>query len=356
MLEYFQWLESCDDATSASQGDQCPVPSASLPVATATTACGMSVAPPALVAEARPGLQPLCGAACLAPRSGALTAPVAAFSPWPMVVNVEQCSSVAQAEGPVGDPVSDFLSNPQAEVEFWVAKIFASGSSDNSMAIWQDIPMYSQYIVHTPLTQVVNDMARNLEQLRPLQITCEEASESPLQLACTTVLPWAVAVQYGATACFLPAYFLCDMFLTCLSGIVGKHVCLKPWRTTAPDFATRGKFWACPTGDPNASKSPVFNFVLDDFLATIAELKGRFPFQKTECPTDFHTCTGGNHGGFDECMRATGGVCLFVGPGFKPIGKPQVSINRRHRLCQVRGFPKAIGNSFWREVFLEYSH
>ena len=140
-----------------------------------------------------------------------------------------------------------------------------------------------------------------------------------MQLACSSVLPWAVAAQHGATACGLPTAFVSDLFYTCLSGTLSKHVYVSPWAKSAPDFRIRGKFGACPTGDSNAGKSPVFNFVLDEYVATMQALKDRFPFSRS----DFHIYSGGNHGGFNECMRATGGTCLYVGPEFKPMADPK---------------------------------
>jgi hypothetical protein len=229
------------------------------------------------------------------------------------------CTVPAHLGDPSKQPVQRFIDNPQEEVEYWVSRILDVSASVDASATWADIPLYSQYIIHTPLAKIVADFGRNLRNQKHLRLTCEQAADLPVQLACSSVLPWAVAAQYGATACGLPTAFVSDLFYTCLSGTLSKHVYVSPWAKSAPDFRIRGKFWACPTGDPNAGKSPVFNFVLDEYVATMRALKDRFPFSRS----DFHIYSGGNHGGFNECMRATGGTCLYVGPEFKPMADPK---------------------------------
>ena len=39
--------------------------------------------------------------------------------------------------------------------------------------------------------------------------------------------------------------------------------------------------------------------------------------------SEFHIYSGGNHGGFNECMRGTNGVCAYVGPEAKPMLDPR---------------------------------
>lgn len=78
----------------------------------------------------------------------------------------------------------------------------------------------------------------------------------------------------------MPGTFVTDMFSACLSGTMNKHVCVAPYYTSDPSFEIRGKFWACPTGDPNAGKSPVYQFVLQAFVAMMNDHRKRFPFQR----------------------------------------------------------------------------
>lgn len=73
-------------------GLQPPCGAACLTHESAMTACGASVAPSAAVAAARLGLQPHCGAARLTHGSSALTTPAADPSPWPLAVSLERSS------------------------------------------------------------------------------------------------------------------------------------------------------------------------------------------------------------------------------------------------------------------------
>ena len=247
------------------------------------------------------------------------------------VLNVQPCP---------WQPADDFVAQPHLEVKYWVTKLVEwQGDGQDMTGWWRRIPLYSQYISRTPLHQVLQDMVAGLRSCRATRLRCEDAAELPVNLACTTVLPVAVAAEYAAAACAMPAAFVADMFCACLASCLHPTCCVAPYWRRAPNFITRGKFWATPTGDPNAGKSPVYQAMYVAFKEVIVANAQCFPF---ESRAEFHVYMGGNHGGFNECMRATDGVCLYIGPEAKVMLDPKFPWSGIANVVQFVDMPRLL--------------
>ena len=143
-----------------------------------------------------------------------------------------------------------------------------------------------------------------------MQVT--HASQMPTPLASTTFLPLAVACQYAAMATGKPAALMADMFLACFASCLNRECCVQIYPETDPHFKVRGRFWATPTGEPNAGKSPTFDDIKPAFLSFMQAHKKFFPWLQNDGV--HHLYGAGTHAGFNETMRDTGGVVLFIGP------------------------------------------
>ena len=64
-----------------------------------------------------------------------------------------------------------------------------------------------------------------------------------------------------------------------------------------------------------------------------------FPF---ESRAEFHVYMGGNHGGFNECMRATDGVCLYIGPEAKVMLDPKFPWSGIANVVQFVDMPRLL--------------
>ena len=256
----------------------------------------------------------------LAVADGVVTAPFSstAFSLRPCEGSAPDDSAPPAV---LGQPC--FRRDHQAEVSYWVEAVLRQQLPPGHPNMFDIVPMYSQYIRDSSLDEVLADMVRSLRGYATLEITCEAAADLPANLGATTVLPWAVACEYAACLCGLPAHFVNDMFHALASSCLHQDIGSAPYARTAPGFITRGRWWATPTGDPNAGKSPTFAVLMKAFNEMIGECVASFPFP----PPHYHVYSGGNHGGLNERLRGTNGVAAFVGPEAKPMLDPKFIIS-----------------------------
>ncbi|CAE8635708.1 unnamed protein product [Polarella glacialis] len=217
---------------------------------------------------------------------------------------------------PRGLGLPDFLNDPAGEVDYWflaVASAIRSGRDDGS--VWSLVPLYTQYIREHTVAEIVAQAADGVAGLQGLAMDGVRASHLPRVLGQTTLLPFAVASEYLHRACGLPAYFAFDMFQACLASCLHKELGVLRYAAKKPDRICKGRWWAAPTGDPNAGKSPTFSAFSFAFTSLIEKLKHIFPWS--------HTCGAGNTGKFQEKMRNTNGTCLLWGPEARAMLDPK---------------------------------
>ena len=128
--------------------------------------------------------------------------------------------------------------------------------------IWQRMPMYSQYIREQTLQEVYAHSLQSIQSQRGLDIPIEQASRLPLVLGYTTILPLAVACQFLHFGCGLPAIFAFNLFQACLASCQRKELAVTLWADWSQKHNAKARWWACPTGDPNAGKSPICSCAL----------------------------------------------------------------------------------------------
>ena len=215
---------------------------------------------------------------------------------------------------PLGAPC--FRMDPVAEVHHWFCVLANSdGEAVRDMAVWQQIPLYSQYIREHTLQEVYQHSLESVRSQRGLEITVEQASKLPRVLGYTTLLPLAVASEYLHLGCGLPAIFAFDLFQACLASCQNKSLSIALWADDSSKHTTKARWWACPTGDPNAGKSPTCTFVMDAF----AEFVNRRP---RGLYSQQHWIGVGNNNRIQNRLRALDGALLLQGPESKPILDP----------------------------------
>jgi len=133
------------------------------------------------------------------------------------------------------------------------------------------MPMYAQYIRDHTLPEVVADCLASIRQQRGLDMSIEQASRLPRVFGYTTILPLAVASEYLHSACGLPSVFVFDLFQACLASCQQNHLEVALYADNSKSFACKARWWAFPTGDPNAGKSAACSFVLGAFEAFAKE-------------------------------------------------------------------------------------
>ena len=125
--------------------------------------------------------------------------------------------------------------------------------------------MYAQYIRDHTLPEIVADCLASIRQQRGLDMSIEQASRLPRVFGYTTILPLAVASEYLHSACGLPSVFVFDLFQACLASCQQNHLEVALYADNSKSFACKARWWAFPTGDPNAGKSAACSFVLGAF-------------------------------------------------------------------------------------------
>lgn len=209
-----------------------------------------------------------------------------------------------------------FFDDPQGEVEHYFGILANSaGRAIQDDMFWRSMPMYTQYICQRSLEEVVCDSLASLREIRTERFQVEEAGRLPRILGLTTTLPLAVAAEYLHRGCGLPAVFVFDIFQACLASCQHKDLSVGLYMQRSHRFKCRARWWACPTGDPNAGKSPSFSAIADLFTSLLTRHRALF------YPVDH--CVGvGNNGKIQERLRKNHGVLLLWGPEAKPILDP----------------------------------
>ena len=203
--------------------------------------------------------------------------------------------------------------SPQAEVEHWCG-ILVNATHDRKQEVLLRIPLYSQYIPQHTLQEIVAAAASNMEYYGNLVMTPETAADLPRNFGAVSILPLAVAAEYLHVGTKKPVAFIYDAFMAALASLLHKDVALALYADRDPSFLCRPRWWATPTGDPNAGKSPSFAYIKQEFQVACAAAAASI------LPN--HTCGAGNLGKFQERLRSTAGVGLLWGPESKPVLDP----------------------------------
>ena len=105
-------------------------------------------------------------------------------------------------------------------------------------------------------------------------------------------------------------YFLTDLSLALLANLL--HVDLKvcPYAKD-PSFQVSPRFWALPTGDTSAGKSPAFTMLKGMYTSFWLQKADLWPWAECE-GQNMHS--NGTHGLFNEMMREHGSHVCFAGP------------------------------------------
>jgi hypothetical protein len=205
------------------------------------------------------------------------------------------------------------------------------------------MPLYSEYIRSHSLAEICSDPLKNIQKLRGLELSNEQAAKLPRCLGQTAVLPIAVACEYLHRGRGLPAIFAFDLFQACLASCQHKALEVTLYGARSKSFSCKARWWACPTGDPNAGKSPTCSFVMKAFARMIESLPQRFL-------QDQHWIGVGNNNRIQNRLRALQGTLLLYGPESKPILDPnfpaQKKVDTGKYLDLTRWLESANGGSF----------
>ena len=210
-------------------------------------------------------------------------------------------------------PQPCFKMSPQAEVEHWCT-LLVNCPEHRRDELWTRIPLYTQYVQEHTLTEIVEIATNNMEYYGNLCMRPETAGQLPRNFGAVTLLPLAVVTEYLRIGTGKPAAFTYDAFMAALASLLRKDVALALYASTDPSFLCKPRWWATPTGDPNAGRSPSFSFIKQEFKEACAAAAA--------CVLPGHTCGAGNLGKFQERLRSTEGVGLLWGPESKPVLDP----------------------------------
>ena len=209
-----------------------------------------------------------------------------------------------------------FLEDPEAEVHHWFTVLANSrGAAAHDESFWLAMPLYSQYIEGHSLETVAGHALESIRRQRGLCVTIEQAAKLPCVLGYTTVLPVAVMCKYLHAGCGLPAIFVFDLFQSCLASCQNKHLEVALYAQRSKAFTCKARWWACPTGDPNAGKSPTCSFVMNMFRQFVQSAPDSMYSEE-------HWIGVGNNNRIQNRLRLLEGTLLIQGPESKPILDP----------------------------------
>lgn len=189
------------------------------------------------------------------------------------------------------------------EVSHWFA-ILANADSDAATEIFDRMPLYTEYIRSRSLDAILSVSTQCLQTYRGLNVSIEQAAKMPPCLGQTTILPLAVACEYLHHGCGFPAVFAFDLFQACLASCQHKALEIALYAAKSTSFTCKARWWACPTGDPNAGTSPTFFFM--KAFATMVVSQHFF--------TDPHWIGVGNNNRIQNRLRALQGTLLLQRP------------------------------------------
>ena len=219
-------------------------------------------------------------------------------------------------------PPPCYLEDPDAEVHSWFRVLANSGGRAATDAnVWRQMPMYTQYIREHSLQEIASHCLASVRSQRGMEVSIEQAARLPRVFGYTTLLPLAAACEFVHSGCGLPSVYVFDMFQACLASCQHKHLDIALYADQSKHFTCKARWWACPTGDPNAGKSPACSFVLgafEDFAAQYTSL----------LYNDQHWIGVGNNNRIQNRLRSLEGTLLLCGPESKPILDPSFPVRK----------------------------
>ena len=193
---------------------------------------------------------------------------------------------------PIGRPC--FLEDPDGEVAWWVDQLIAAGPT-RAQSVFQRVPSYAQYVEEHSLEEVMAHTVAGFEALSGATLRAAQAVELAPRLGAVMVLPLAVAVAYCSVTTAKPQYFLADLLMSCTAALLHPLAAVCPYPAD-PDFTVRPRYWALPTGETSAGKSPVFNLISRMFLDATRPHVELWPFAGRSSGNVF---AGGSHHAFN---------------------------------------------------------
>ena len=202
-----------------------------------------------------------------------------------------------------------FLMSPDEEVEHWVSQLLPL-PEDAALNLLRQMCVYSEYIRQHSIEEVAQHMADGVKSMIGATLCADEALEVGPRLGAVMPPPLAVCLLYCSRTTAKPHYFLSDLCFSFLANLVhtGQRVQLYQ---SDPSMKVAVKYWAIPTGDTTAGKSPSFNLVSDMCVRFLQGQGDLWPWADQE---DQNLHSDGTHGLFNEQMRDHSGHVCFVGP------------------------------------------
>ena len=202
-----------------------------------------------------------------------------------------------------------FLMSPDEEVEHWVSQLLPL-PEDAALNLLRQMPVYSEYIRQHSIEEVAQHMADGVKSMIGATLCADEALEVGPRLGAVMPLPLAVCLLYCSRTTAKPHYFLSDLCFSFLANLAhtGQRVQLYQ---SDPSMKVAVKYWAIPTGDTTAGKSPSFNLVSDMCVRFLQGQGDLWPWADQE---DQNLHSDGTHGLFNEQTRDHSGHVCFVGP------------------------------------------
>ena len=106
-----------------------------------------------------------------------------------------------------------------------------------------------------------------------------------------------------------------DLFQACFASCQRKNLSKAMYADRPKTFSCKARWWACPTGDRNAGKSPACAAISGAFSQLVEDMRPYFyPIH--------HFAGVGNNGKIQERLHKSEGVLLLWGPEAKPILDP----------------------------------
>ena len=214
------------------------------------------------------------------------------------------------AESPirtVGRPC--FRVCPDQEVEWWVDRLMQMPSADLGLA-WRQLPLYSEYVQEHALEEVAHHALEGVSSCCDFAMLASQAVDMCPRLGATCPLPLAVLEVFCARTTAKPPYFLHDLGQALLANLLHAEVCVQPYPGDS-EFLLKPRFWALPTGDTAAGKSPSYSLLTKMYTEFLHGRAERWPWASLP---DANLHSDGTHGKFNELMRDTAGHVAFVGP------------------------------------------
>ena len=105
-----------------------------------------------------------------------------------------------------------FVDDP-GEAHYWFRMLANSPTqAAQDIALWQRMPLYSQYIMHKNFKEIVEDSMAHSRLCRCLEVTLEDANRHDHNMGRFTLLPIDVMATFLHQGCCLPIIFAFDLF------------------------------------------------------------------------------------------------------------------------------------------------